>query len=219
MSGNVELVDHPLVRHKISWLRNPSLNSRDYADLIRELGLLLVVEATRDLNFAPPRQDMGSAESPKTTNWPVLVALLRSGLVMVEGARAVVPTHHIGHLGLFHDYVQDELVEFMCTMPTAIGSKQVVIADTFAIRGGSLLRAIDIIHNRYGISLSNITVVCCSISTTAHRAIAGDTQASQVRFLTAHLDGTNPTTHWSKYFNKLNERLYGTLPKKLPEQF
>ena len=112
-SNNVEFIDHPLIHHKLSLLRGGDLSTSKYYALAKEIGMFLGFVMTRNLVLS--RGTRQSPLSPDVTKKPVVVAMLRSGLVLSEGFKDVSPSVRIGHLGL---YKKDDLSLIHISEPT-----------------------------------------------------------------------------------------------------
>ena len=103
---NVVIMDHPLIQHKLSIIRNKDTSTKDFREIISEISMLMTYEATRDF----PLKDV-EIETPVATaktkiiagKDPVIVPILRAGLGMVEGVQSIIPTVKVGHIGLYRD--------------------------------------------------------------------------------------------------------------------
>ena len=160
-SGHVHIVDHPLVAHKLTILRDKNTSTKDFRELVSEIGMLLTYEATRDLPLT-----QRAVETPIcSTMAPTLkgkkfavVPILRAGLGLVDGVLRMVPSARVGHIGLYRDEETLEPVKYFCKMPKDIAERDVLIVDPMLATGGSASAAITFIKG-YGckhIKLMNV---------------------------------------------------------------
>ncbi len=161
MDKMVHILDHPLLQHKLSILRNKDTGVKDFREVVSEIATLMCYEATRDL----PTQEV-EIETPvamakvKVISGKKLaiVPVLRAGLGMVDGILTLIPSAKVGHIGLYRDPSTHEPVEYYCKMPDDIESRDVIILDPMLATGGSASAAIQFMKN-YGckhIKLMNI---------------------------------------------------------------
>lgn len=159
MSNQVHIMNHPLIIHKISMLRDKNTSVKDFRELAYEIALLMGYEATRDLELTEK-----SVETPLATTTGkyidkqvALVPILRAGLGMVEALMSVIPAAKIGHIGLYRDHETLEPVEYYCKLPPDIAERQVLVLDPMLATGGSSAAAIDFIKKR---GAQRIKLVC-----------------------------------------------------------
>lgn len=146
MNENVHILDHPLLQHKLTILRNENTSTKDFRELVSEIAMLMTYEATRDL----PLEDVEvrtpvAAGTFKTISGKKLaiVPILRAGLGMVDGVLKMIPAARVGHIGLFRDPETLEPVKYYCKMPADIAERDVIIVDPMLATGGSASAAID----------------------------------------------------------------------------
>ncbi len=145
MSDKVHVMDHPLVAHKLTILRDKNTSVKDFRELVSEIGMLITYEATRDLALTTRE-----VETPIcTTTAPTLkgkkfavVPILRAGLGLVDGVLRMVPGARVGHIGLYRDEETLEPVKYFCKMPKDIAERDVLIVDPMLATGGSADAAI-----------------------------------------------------------------------------
>jgi len=145
-SEKVHVVDHPLVAHKLTILRDKNTSTKDFRELVSEIGMLLTYEATRDL----PLEDRIVDTPICTTSAPTLrgkkfavVPILRAGLGLVEGVLRMVPSARVGHIGLYRNEETLEPVKYFCKMPKDVAERDILIVDPMLATGGSASAAID----------------------------------------------------------------------------
>lgn len=149
--GKVVVVDHPLVQHKMGILRSKETPSKDFRDLVGETASLMCYEATRDL----PMEDI-EIETPicRTAarrlagGGPVVVAILRAGLGMLNGVQAMIPSADVGVIGLYRDEETFEPHEYYCKLPKDTAAREVLLIDPMLATGGSAVAAIDMLEAR-----------------------------------------------------------------------
>ena len=147
----VEIVDHPLIQHKISLLRDRNTGTKEFRDLVSEIAMLLCYEATRDL----PTEEV-EVETPVAlarTNVLAgrklaLVPILRAGLGMVDGMLNLIPAAKVGHIGMYRNEETLEPVEYYCKLPNDINEREVFVLDPMLATGGSACDAIGQIKKR-----------------------------------------------------------------------
>ncbi len=145
MNEHIHILDHPLLQHKLTILRNKDTSTKDFRELVSEIAMLMTYEATRDL----PLEDV-AVETPvapgtfKTISGKKLaiVPILRAGLGMVDGVLKMIPAARVGHIGLFRDPETLEPVKYYCKMPADIAERDVIIVDPMLATGGSASAAI-----------------------------------------------------------------------------
>ena len=141
----VTVIDHPLVKHKVSLLRAKETNVRDFRALSQEITMLMAYEALRDL----PVEEI-TVETPlaETGAWRLagkklaVVGILRAGLVMVDAILQLIPTARVGHIGLYRDPETHKPVEYYRKLPAGIGDRDAVLVDPMLATGGSAEAAI-----------------------------------------------------------------------------
>ncbi|MBQ4369745.1 MAG: uracil phosphoribosyltransferase [Oscillospiraceae bacterium] len=158
--GNVFVMDHPLVQHKLSIIRDKDTGVKEFREIISELAALMCYEATRDM----PTQEVeittpvAVAKARRLAGKKMaVVPILRAGLGMVDGILQMIPSAKVGHIGLYRDPETLEPVEYYCKMPPDIQERDVLIVDPMLATGGSAVAAAQFIKN-YGVS--HIKLMC-----------------------------------------------------------
>lgn len=146
----VHILDHPLLQHKLSILRDERTGVKDFRQVVSEIATLMCYEATRDL----PMEEVEIKTPITTAKFKTLagkklaiVPVLRAGLGMVDGILTLIPSAKVGHIGLYRDPDSLEPVEYYCKMPTDIAEREVIILDPMLATGGSASAAIQFIKN------------------------------------------------------------------------
>ena len=145
------ILDHPLIQHKISLLRDKNTGSKDFRELVAEIATLMCYEATRDLPLkeveieTPVAIAKTNVISGRTL---AFVPILRAGLGMVEGLLSLVPAAKVGHIGLYRD--PDTFVphEYYCKLPSDISKREVIVLDPMLATGGSAIDAIKLLKDK-----------------------------------------------------------------------
>ncbi len=149
--AKVVIMDHPLIQHKIGYIRRIDTGTKDFRQTISEIAMLICYEATRDLQL----QDV-EIETPicRTTVKELkgrklcVVPILRAGLGMVDGMLALIPAAKVGHIGLYRDPETLKPVEYYCKMPADVTDREVFVVDPMLATGGSSVAAIQMLKDR-----------------------------------------------------------------------
>ena len=167
--GNVYVMDHPLIVHKLSLMRDKYTGPKEFREAVEEISSLLCYEATRDLPLKEVEIETPIAQTKVkfiSGKKLAVVCLLRAGLGMVDGVLDLIPNAKIGHIGMYRDPDTMQPVEYYCKLPTDIASRDVIVVDPMLATGGSAIVAIQFLKN-YGvqnIKLLSILAVPESIS-------------------------------------------------------
>lgn len=157
---NVHVLDHPLIQHKVTLIRDSSTGSKEFRELVEEVALLMTYEVTRDLPLkeveirTPVARTRSNVISGKKVG---VVPILRAGLGMVDGVLRLIPAAKVGHIGLYRDPETLKPVEYYCKLPTDVEERELIVVDPMLATGGSASAAIDFIKQRGG---CNIKFVC-----------------------------------------------------------
>ncbi len=158
--SNVTIMNHPLIHHKLSILRDEKTSSRDFRSLVSEIAMLMCYEATRDLALeeVEVKTPVAIAKTKKLAGRKMaVVPILRAGLGMVDGIVNLVPSARVGHIGLYRDPDTLTPVEYYCKLPSDIPDREVVVVDPMLATGGSAIDAISQIKKR---GPKNIKFMC-----------------------------------------------------------
>ena len=157
--GSVHVLEHPLIQHKLSILRDKNTGVKEFRELVGEISALMCYEATRNL----PTEEIEIETPVAKAKVKVLsgkklaiVPILRAGLGMVDSMIDLIPSAKVGHIGLYRDPETHLPVEYYCKMPSDIAERQVFVVDPMLATGGSAVAAIDFLK-RYG--CRNITMM------------------------------------------------------------
>ena len=147
----LHIMEHPLILHKLSIMRQKDTGSKDFRELLKEIAMLMAYEVTRDL----PVEEV-EVETPicKTKQKMLagrklgVVPILRAGLGMVDGVMSLIPAAKIGHIGLYRDPETLEPVEYYCKLPADIAERDVIVVDPMLATGGSAAAAVTFLKKR-----------------------------------------------------------------------
>ncbi|MBQ7242180.1 MAG: uracil phosphoribosyltransferase [Firmicutes bacterium] len=158
--GKLHIIDHPLIQHKLTIMRDKNTGSKDFRELLEEIALLLGYEVTRDF----PLEDV-EIETPlekmtaKTISGKkvAIVPILRAGIGMIDGLVQLLPVARIGHIGLYRDETTHKPVVYYCKLPSDIDQRFVILTDPMLATGGSACDAISMLKES---GCTNIRLMC-----------------------------------------------------------
>ena len=159
---NVFIMDHPLIKHKITLLRKKSTGTNEFRKLVEEIAMLMGYEALRDLPTTDVETDtpIESCMSPEIAGRKLaIVPILRAGLGMVNGILSLVPTAKVGHIGLYRDENTHEPHEYYCKLPQSINERDIIILDPMLATGGSASAAVDFVKKHGGESIKFLCII------------------------------------------------------------
>ena len=160
--SKVIVMDHPLIQHKIGWIRRADTGSKDFRTLISEIAMLMCYEATRDLELTDVEITTPiCATTVKELKGKKLavVPILRAGLGMVNGILALVPSAKVGHIGLYRDEETHEPHEYYCKLPDPIEERTIVVTDPMLATGGSAVAAVNFIKQHGGKKIKFMAII------------------------------------------------------------
>ena len=147
----VHIMDHPLVAHKLTIMRDKNTSVKDFRDLVGEVGMLITYEATRDLPLTTKEVEtpICKTEQPTLAGKKIaVVPILRAGLGLVDGVLRMIPSARVGHIGMFRDEETLEPHVYFCKMPKDVAERDIMIVDPMLATGGSANAAIDEMKKR-----------------------------------------------------------------------
>lgn len=159
MSRTVQ-IDHPLILHKLAYIRSKHTGSKDFRELVEEVSMLMAYEVTRDLAMeeveieTPVCKTKCKMLSGKKL---AIVPILRAGLGMVDGMLKLIPAAKVGHIGLYRDEETLQPVEYFCKLPQDIHERDVLVVDPMLATGGSAADALTMLKNK---GARNLRLVC-----------------------------------------------------------
>lgn len=168
------IMDHPLIQHKISLLRDKNTGSKEFRELVSEVAMLMCYEATRSL----PLKEV-EIETPVCVAKTKIISgkkiafvpILRAGLGMVDGVMRLVPAAKVGHIGLYRDPETKQPVEYYCKLPADITKRDVILLDPMLATGGSAVDAIKMLKDR---GVTSIKFMCVIAAPEGLKALAAE---------------------------------------------
>ena len=160
--ANTVIMEHPLIQHKISMLRDKNTGTNEFRTLVEEIAMLEGFEALRDL----PTEDVEVETPIEKCMTPMIsgkklaiVPILRAGLGMVGGILSLVPSAKVGHIGLYRDPETHEPHEYYCKLPDPIDQRTILVVDPMLATGGSAIEAIDFIKQHGGNTIKFMCII------------------------------------------------------------
>ena len=208
--SNLHVIDHPLITHKLSIMRNRKTGSKDFRELLNEIAMLMDYEVFRDL----PLEEI-TIETPITKMKAKMVSgrklaivpILRAGLGMVDGLQNLVPVAKVGHIGMYRDPETHKPVEYYCKLPTDIEERLVVLVDPMLATGGS---AVDALCKLKEHGCRNIRFMCLVAAPEGVKAV--QEAHPDVDIYTAALDEClNEHAYIVPGLGDAGDRIFGTL--------
>jgi uracil phosphoribosyltransferase len=149
--GQVHVLDHPLIQHKLTYIRNKETGTKEFRELVQEVSMLMAYEITRNLPLVETEVD--TPVSRATTKviagkTLTLVPVLRAGLGMLDGILDLIPAAKVGHVGLYRDPETLQPVEYYCKLPAHIEDRDVIVVDPMLATGGSAVAALNAVKVR-----------------------------------------------------------------------
>ncbi|GAX89600.1 uracil phosphoribosyltransferase [Effusibacillus lacus] len=158
--GKVHSFDHPLIQHKLTYIRDEKTGTKEFRELVEEVAMLMAYEITRDLPLAETtvKTPVAEAKTKVISGKKLgLVPILRAGLGMVDGILRLIPAAKVGHIGLYRDPETLQPVEYYCKLPTDVQERDLIVIDPMLATGGSAVAAISFLKDR---GVRNIKLMC-----------------------------------------------------------
>lgn len=205
---HVQVMDHPLIQHKVTLMRKKETGSKDFRNLLEEITMLMGYEITRDLPLedveieTPVAKMIGKQISGKKLG---IVPVLRAGLGMVQGMLNLIPTAKVGHIGLYRDPQTLEPVEYYCKLPD-VEDRDFIIVDPMLATGGSASAAIMLLKEK---GIKNIKLMCLVAAPQGVQKVNSD--HPDVRIYVAALDDKlNDQGYIVPGLGDAGDRIFGT---------
>lgn len=207
--GKFEVLDHPLIQHKMSIIRDKNVGTKVFREMVNEIAMLMAYDVTRDM----PLEDV-VIETPitKTTKKQLagkklaVVPILRAGLGMVDGIVDMIPAARIGHIGMYRDEKTLQPVEYFVKLPEDIEQREVLVVDPMLATGGSANMAIEALKKRGAKTIKLVVLVSAPEGVKAVQKEHPD-----VDIFTAALDdGLNESGYIVPGLGDAGDRLFGT---------
>ena len=158
--SKVTQIDHPLILHKLAFIRNKDTGSKDFRELVEEVSMLMAYEVTRDLSTEEVEIETPICKTKckmLSGKKMAIVPILRAGLGMVDGMLKLIPAAKVGHIGLYRDEETLQPVEYFCKLPQDIAERDVIVVDPMLATGGSAVDAITMLKKR---GAKNLRLMC-----------------------------------------------------------
>ena len=151
MNKNIFVMDHPLIQHKLTILRDERTGSKQFRELISEIAMLMLYESTRDLPLVEveTKTPITVAKTKKLAGRKMaFVPILRAGLGMVDGVLSLIPAARVGHIGMYRDPETHKPVDYYCKLPADLNERDVFVLDPMLATGGSAIEAVEMLKKR-----------------------------------------------------------------------
>lgn len=162
--AKVVIMDHPLIQHKISIMRDKTTGTNEFRRLVEEVAMLMGYEALRDLptELVEVETPLEKCMVPKLAGKKLaIVPILRAGLGFVSGIQALVPSARIGHIGMYRDEVTHEPHEYFCKLPSHLEDRTILLVDPMLATGGSAVDAVNLMKKRGAKKIKAMFLVGC----------------------------------------------------------
>ena len=208
--SQLHIIDHPMIQHKLSIMRDIRTGAKDFRQLLTEISLLMGYEVTRDLPLEPIE-----IETPmcKMTSRVIsgkklaIVPILRAGLGMVDGLLTLLPVAKVGHIGLYRDETTHQPVSYYCKMPNDIHHRMVIVTDPMLATGGSASDALTMLKKNYG--CTQLRLMCLVAAPEGVKRLQND--HPDVDIYTAALDvELNSDAYILPGLGDAGDRIFGT---------
>jgi uracil phosphoribosyltransferase len=159
----VTLVDHPLVQHKLTLIRDKTRSTKSFRELLKEIGMLICYEVTRDLPLSDVELEtpLATMMSPRIAGKKlVFTPILRSGLTFAEGMLDLVPAARVAHIGLYREPETFAAVEYFFKAPTDLGERLVIVVAPILATGNTAVAAVDRLKERGARDIRLVTLIC-----------------------------------------------------------
>ncbi len=206
---NVIIIDHPLIQHKITRLRDKTTGTAEFRQLVNEIAMLMGYEALRDLELG----DIEVETPIEKTVSPVLagrkqavVPILRAGLGMTDGILNLLPAAKVGHIGLYRDEETHKPHSYYCKLPAPINERTIIVTDPMLATGGSAIDAIKFIKEKGGVKIKFMCIIA------APEGVKALTEAHpDVQIYIGHLDRQlNKDAYICPGLGDAGDRIFGT---------
>ncbi len=184
--GELHIVDHPLIQHKLTIMRDKRTGPKDFRELLEEITVLMGYEVTRDFPLDDYEIDtpMAHMKAKRIAGKKVaVVPILRAGLGMVDGLLNLIPVAKVGHIGLYRDHETHKPVVYYCKLPPDIDKREVIVCDPMLATGGSSCDAISMLKEK---GVKDIRLLCLVSAPEGVRKV--QTEHPDVDIFTAALD-------------------------------
>lgn len=169
--SKVTQIAHPLILHKLAFIRDKNTGSKDFRELVEEVAMLMAYEVTRDLQVEEVEIETPICKTKCKVlagKKVAIVPILRAGLGMVDGMLRLIPAAKVGHIGLYRDEETLKPVEYFCKLPQDIGERDIIVTDPMLATGGSAIDAIALLKEK---GAKNMKLMCLIASPEGVKAV------------------------------------------------
>ncbi|MBP2651091.1 MAG: upp [Firmicutes bacterium] len=205
----VRVIDHPLIQHKLSFIRDVNTGAKEFRELLEEIAMLMAYEITRNLTLEEieVRTPVTTCKSKVLAGKKLaVVPILRAGLGMVSGVTKIIPAARVGHIGVYRNPENLQPVEYYCKLPSDIAEREIVVVDPMLATGGSAVAAIDMIKRS---GAKNIKLMC--LVAAPQGVLVVNDHHPDVEIYTASVDeGLNEHGYIVPGLGDAGDRIFGT---------
>ena len=207
--SNVHVIDHPLIQHKLTYIRDKDTGTKEFRELVDEVATLMAYEITRDMSLKEIE-----VETPLTSTKAKVLAgkkigivpILRAGLGMVEGILNLIPAAKVGHIGLYRDPETLKPIEYYVKLPKDVKDRAFIVVDPMLATGGSAIEAIHSLKKRGAVSIKFMCLVAAPEGVKAFQAAHPDVQL----YIAGLDEKLNEDGYILPGLGDAGDRLYGT---------
>lgn len=207
--GKFEVLDHPLIQHKLTLIRDKSVGTKIFRETVNEISTLMAYEVSRDMPLENVTVETPIAKTVKKQlagKKVAIIPILRAGLGMVDGILELIPAAKVGHIGMYRDETTLKPHEYFVKLPSDIDQRQLFVVDPMLATGGSAIMAIDALKKR---GATNIKFVCLVAAPEGVKAL--QTKHPDIDIYTASLDEKlNEDGYIVPGLGDAGDRLFGT---------
>ncbi|WP_058300302.1 uracil phosphoribosyltransferase [Gorillibacterium timonense] len=207
--GQVFVCDHPLIQHKLTYIRDENTTTKDFRELVDEVATLMAYEITRSipLETVTVQTPVARTESKIISGRMLgLIPILRAGLGMVDGVLKLIPAAKVGHIGLYRDPETLQPVEYYTKLPTDVTERELIVIDPMLATGGSAIAAIDVLKK---LNCTQIKLMCLIAAPEGVKAIQ-DAHPDVDLYVAAIDDHLNDHGYIVPGLGDAGDRLFGT---------
>ena len=207
---NVHLIDHPLIQHKLTLMREKETGTKDFRELLEEIAMLMTYEITRDFPLkgkaieTPVAKCTGKVLAGKKVG---VVPILRAGLGMMNGVIRMIPAARVGHIGLYRDPETLKPVEYYCKLPKDVAERTLIVTDPMLATGGSSAAALTLLKEK---GAKSITLMCLVAAPEGIRVVNKEHPDVPV-YVAAIDDHLNDKGYIVPGLGDAGDRIFGTL--------
>ncbi len=205
----LHVIDHPLITHKISMLRNKDTGAKEFRELVQEIATLICYEATRDIPLTETEVEspLGKTKVKMITNTSFgIVPILRAGIGMVDGMLQLMPTAKVGHIGLYRDPETLMPIEYYCKLPVDASEREIFLVDPMLATGGTASSAITFLKEK---NVKKIKLLCLISAPEGVAKINKDHPEVHI-YTAAHDERLNEHGYIIPGLGDAGDRLFGT---------